>query len=111
MPRVVTSVHDPAALAATCARLGLPPPVERAVWLDAEEVFGWMVRLGGLRYPVVCDTLSGLIAYHPADNAFDRYARLMAFVELYYNLRPRLLCSDSRPVPRKSRRLARLKTA
>jgi hypothetical protein len=110
MPRVVTTVHDPAALAATCARLGLPPPVERAVRLDAEEVFGWVVRLGGLWHPVVCDTLTGLIAYHPQDNAFDRYAHLMRFVERYYDLRPRLRCGDSRP-DRKGRRAGRLRTA
>jgi hypothetical protein len=110
MPRVVTTVHDPAALAATCARLGLPPPVERAVRLDAEEVLGWVVRLSGLRHPVVCDTLTGLIAYHPHDNAHSRYARLMAFVERYYDLRPRLRRGDSHP-ERKGRRAGRLRTA
>jgi hypothetical protein len=94
MHRVVTSVHDPVALAATCARLGLPPPVERAVRLAAEEVFGWAVRLPGLRHPVVCDTLTGLIAYHPHDNAPGRYAHLTAFVERYYELR--------RPTPRRT---------
>jgi hypothetical protein len=110
MPRVVTSVHDPIALAATCARLGLSPPVEQTILLDAEEVFGWVVRLCGLRHPVVCDTLTGLIAYHPLDNSFDRYARLMAFVEVYYDLRPRLRHGDKRPV-RWGRLVARLKTA
>jgi hypothetical protein len=46
MPRVVTSMHDPSALAVLCDRLGLAPPVERSVWLDTEEVFGWVVLLG-----------------------------------------------------------------
>jgi hypothetical protein len=110
MPRVVTNVHDHAALAATCDQLGLPPPVERSIWLDVEEVFGWAVRLPGLRHPVVCDTLTGLIAYHWHDNAFDRYAHLMAFVECYYALRPWLRHGDKRPV-RRGRHVARLKTA
>ena len=110
MPRVVTTVHDPLALAATCARLGLPPPVERALRLDAEEVFGWVVRLGALRHPVVCDTLTGLIAYHPQDNVHDRYAHLMRFVERYYDLRPRLRRGDDRLV-REGRLAARQKTA
>jgi hypothetical protein len=79
MPRVIASVHDPVALAATCRRLGLAEPVERAIQLDAEEVFGWVVCLGGLRHPVVCDTLTGLIAYHPLDNAHARYEHLMRF--------------------------------
>ncbi len=89
MPRIVTTAHDPFALAATCQRLGPPPPVERAVQLD-EEVFGWVVRLPGLRFPIVCDTLTGLIAYHPLDNARDRYARIMRFVERFYDLRAAL---------------------
>jgi hypothetical protein len=111
MPGVVTSVHDPVALAGICHALGLPPPAERAVWLDAEEVFGWAVRLPGLRYPVVCDTLTGLIAYHPRDNAHDRYAHLMRFVERYYDLRPKLRCGDGQPVRRNGRRTARREIA
>ena len=108
MPRILTTVHDPVALAALCNLLGLPPPVERALWLGTEEVFGWVVRVNGLRHPVVCDTLTGLIAYHWQDNAFDRYAHLMAFVEKYYALRPQLrrgvLCPVGRGRPRKARR-------
>ena len=108
MPRILTTVHDPVALAALCNLLGLPPPGERALWLGIEEVFGWVVRVNGLRHPVACDTLTGLIAYHWHDNAFDRYAHLMAFVEQYYALRPQLrrgvLCPVGRGRPRKTRR-------
>jgi hypothetical protein len=101
MPRVVTDVHDSLALAALCDLLDLPPPVERSLWLNGEEVFGWVVRLKGLRYPVVCDTLTGLIAYHPQDNAFDRYAHLMRLIERYYDLRPKLQRDHHRHVPGK----------
>jgi len=45
MPRIVTTVHDPVALAATCERLALPPPVKATFKLGAKEVFGWVVRL------------------------------------------------------------------
>jgi hypothetical protein len=90
MPRIVTTVHDPVALAVTCRRLGLSPPIERTALLD-EEVFGWVVRLSGLRFPIVCDTLSGLIAYHPVDNAYGRYAHIMRCVERYYDIRAELL--------------------
>jgi hypothetical protein len=86
---VVTSIHDPAALAATCKRLGLPPPERGSGRLGDREVSGWVVHLFGLR-PVVCDTLSGLILYHPLDNAHGRYARLMHFVQSYYSVRARL---------------------
>jgi hypothetical protein len=85
MPRIITTVHDAAALAATCRRLGLSPAVEGTAHL-AEEVFGWVVRLPGLRFPIVCDTLTGLIAYPPVDNAHDRYAHIMWFVEWYYDI-------------------------
>ncbi len=47
MPRVVTDVHDPVALARVCELLDLPLPVERAITLAGEEVFGWVVRLRG----------------------------------------------------------------
>jgi hypothetical protein len=86
MPRIVSTVHDPIALARTCRQLGLPPPAERSAQLD-EAVFGWVVRLPGLRFPIVCDTLTGLIAYHPVDNAHDRFARIARFVLNYYDLR------------------------
>ena len=86
---IVTSIHDPAALAATCKRLGLPPPTQGRGRLGGREVPGWVVRLSGLR-PVVCDTLSGLVLYHPLDNAHGRYARLMRLVESYYSVRARL---------------------
>ncbi len=106
MPRIVSTVHDPVALAATCRRLALPPPVEQDVQLDAEAVFGWVVPVPGVRHPVVCDTLSGLIAYHPGDNAHDRYARIMRFLERYYAIRAELRRED-RSVTRRSRRLVR----
>ena len=94
---VVTSIHDPAALAATCKRLGLPPPTRGSGRLGGREVPGWVVRLPGL-CPVVCDTLSGLVLYRPLDNAHGRYARLIKFVELYYSVRARL----RRPAPARS---------
>lgn len=91
MPCIVTTVHDPIALAATCRRLGLDPPTEGTVHLDACERFGWCVRLPELYAPLVCDTLTGLIAYHRFDNAFAPYARIMHFLQRYYDVRPVLL--------------------
>jgi hypothetical protein len=101
---VVTSLHDPAALAATCRHLGLDPPAPGTARLGDREVFGWVVRLPGLRYPIVCDTLSGLIAYHPTDNVHDRYRHLMSFVERAYKVRARLARSGRRPSARRHRR-------
>lgn len=97
MPRIVTTVHDPVALAATCRRLGLPPPEEGRVRLDAEEVFGRVVRLTGLHGPLVFDTLIGLVAYHPRDNAFVPYARILKVVFRYYDVRAALRSGDRIP--------------
>lgn len=86
MPFILTTVHDPKALAATCRRFGSAPPVEGCVHLADLEVSGWVIRLAGLRQPLVCDTLTGRVAYHPADNAFGRYARIMRFLQRYYDV-------------------------
>jgi hypothetical protein len=87
---IVTTVHDPVALAVTCQRLGLPPPTEGTIQLDAEEVSGWIVRLPGVRHPIVCNILTGLVAYHSVDNAHDRIARIARFVLRYYDVRHQL---------------------
>jgi hypothetical protein len=86
MPRIVTTLHDPVALATTCRRLGLDLPAERAVNLGAEEVFGWVVCLAGVRFPIVCDTLTGLVAYHPRDGVQQRYGHIMRFLYRCYDV-------------------------
>lgn len=102
MPCIVTTVHDPAALAATCRRLSLSPPQYGTIQLDDKEVSDWIVRLPGVRFPIVCDTLTGLIAYHPSDNVFSRYARVMRFVYYFYVIQARLRQANGRPESRRS---------
>jgi hypothetical protein len=108
MPRVVTTIHDPVALAVTCRRLGLAPPREGTVQLNTERVFGWVVRLLGLRHPVVCDTLTGLVAYHPADNAHDRYIHLIRVVRHFYDVQAELRRGRAEPaaLPYRRQRVA-----
>src|SRR5581483_11729331 len=96
MPVIVTTVHDPVALAATCARIGLAPPEEGRVCCDGREASGWVVRLSGLA-PLVFDTLSGLVRYHPRDNGHERYARIMRFIHRYYDVRAALRHGGGRP--------------
>jgi hypothetical protein len=91
MPQIITTVHDPRALAATCRRLGLEQPTTGEIELDGLAAWGQIVRLPGLYAPIVCDTLSGLISYHPRDGAFLPYARIMRFVYRYYAIRAALL--------------------
>ena len=92
---IVTSVHDPAALAAACRRLGLSPPEQGRFPLGGRETPGWAVRLPGLRGPVVFDTLSGLAAYDPRDNAFAPYHRIARFIYRYYDIRAVLRRGDT----------------
>lgn len=109
MPFIVTSIHDPVALAATCRQLSLPAPKEGCIPLEAYEASGWIVRLPGVLYPIVCDVLTGLLAYHPRDNAFGRYAKIANFIRRYYDIRHRLRQGRDYPcagrsAPRKFRR-------
>jgi hypothetical protein len=90
MPRIVTTIHDPVALAVTCRHLNLAQPEEGCVQLAEHEAFGWIIRLPGVCRPVVSDTLTGLVAYHPRDNAFDRYSCIMRFIHRYYEVRTQL---------------------
>src|SRR3984885_15334741 len=90
MPYIVTTVHDPVALAATCRRLGLQTPKESCVHLDGIEAFGLVVCLPDVNAPIVVNTLTGLVAYHPRDNAFLPYARIMRFILRYYDIRAEL---------------------
>jgi hypothetical protein len=89
MPYVVTTLHDPLAVAAACRAQGLAAPWEGAVRHAGLEAFGWVVRLPGLRWPVAFDALRGLVAYHPQDNAFIPYARLMRFIHRCYDCQAR----------------------
>lgn len=94
MPRVVTTVNDFNVFATTCRQFNIYPPRNQSVRLDAEMVAGWVVRLPGLRFPIVCDLLTGLVAYHRCDNAFEPYAKLMRFILRYYDVRARLARSS-----------------
>lgn len=89
MPCIVTTIHDPIALATTCRRSHLPAPQQGTTHLDV-EVHGWVVYLPGLRHAVVFNTLTGLAAYHPDDNAFHRYGHIMRFIYRVYEMQARL---------------------
>jgi hypothetical protein len=102
MPFIVTTVHDAAALAATCRWLGLDAPTEGSVQLNGRAASGWVVRLPGLHAPLVFDTLSGLVAYHVRDNAHGPYARIMRFIYRYYDVRAQLSRSPERAAFRRS---------
>jgi hypothetical protein len=66
MSHVVTIesiIHDPAAVHAACARLGLAAPVHGTAKLFSGRAAGMIVQLPEWKYPVVVDTLTGVIKF------------------------------------------------
>jgi hypothetical protein len=69
---VQTRVHDPAAVAAACQRLNLAPPQHGTARLYSGEATGLLVQLPGWLYPIVIDTLSGLIRFDHFEGRWKR---------------------------------------
>lgn len=80
---VQTRVHDPAAVAAACQRLGLAAPVQGTAQLYSGEATGLIVQLPDWQYPVVVDTLSGMIRYDNYGGAWGNLDQLHRFVQMY----------------------------
>jgi hypothetical protein len=55
---VQTKVHDPAAVASACQRLGLAQPIRGTAELFSGEATGLLLQLPGWQYPAVIDTSS-----------------------------------------------------
>jgi hypothetical protein len=60
---IQTKVHDAAAVATACARLGLQAPVQGTARLFSGEATGLLVQFPGWQYPAVIDTLTGVVRY------------------------------------------------
>ena len=60
---IQTRLHDPAAIAAACRRLGLDAPAEGTARLYGAAATGLLVRLPGWNYPAVVDPLTGTVQY------------------------------------------------
>lgn len=60
---IKTEVRDPTAIRRACGRLKLPTPTLGTARLFSSESTGWLVTLPHWRYPLVCQTESGQLAY------------------------------------------------
>ena len=80
---VQTRVHDPAAVAAACTRLGLPAAEHGTVELFSGKATGLLVQLPGWQYPVVIDTLTGTVRYDNYAGAWGDQAHLDRFLQAY----------------------------
>ncbi|HVS38471.1 MAG TPA: hypothetical protein VMS17_23130 [Gemmataceae bacterium] len=80
---IKTRVHDPAAVAAACARLNLPAPVQGKAKLYSGEAEGLLLQLPGWRYPAVIDAATGVVAYDNFAERWGEQKHLDRFLQLY----------------------------
>ncbi len=80
---IQTEVRDPAAIAASCERLQLPPPMLGTSQLFATQATGWQVQLPGWRYPLVCQTETGQLHYDNFQGRWGAQGQLDAFLQRY----------------------------
>jgi hypothetical protein len=78
-----TKVHDPAAVAAACHRLGLSAPVQGRAELFSGEATGLIVHLPDWQYPTVIDTVTGTIKYDNYNGAWGDQEHLDRFLQAY----------------------------
>ena len=86
MSHVVTieaQVRDPEALRSSCRRLGLDAPVHQTIKLFSAEATGHCVQLPRWRYPVVCDTDSGIVHYDNYEGHWGEQTQLDKLVQRY----------------------------
>jgi hypothetical protein len=80
---IETKLHDPAAVAAACTRLGLAAPVQGTAQLFTGEATGLLVQLPGWQYPAVIDTLTGSVRYDNFNGHWGEQAQLSRFLQSY----------------------------
>jgi hypothetical protein len=89
---IQTKVHNAHAAVSACQRLNLPMPVQGTAQLDGGEATGLIIHLSGWQYPVVIDTLTGVIRYDSEGLDADRQQQLRHFLQIYVIEKARLAC-------------------
>lgn len=87
-----TKIHDPAAVAAACQRLNLPAPQHGTAQLFSGEAEGLMVQLPDWQYPLVIDTLKGVVRYDNFQGRWGAQEHLDRFLQLYAVEKAKLEC-------------------
>ena len=80
---IQTRLHDPAAVAAACRRLGLAEPTQGTAQLFSGEATGLVVRLPGWHFPAVIDTLTGVVRYDNYGGRWGEQKELDRFLQTY----------------------------
>ncbi len=81
--QIQTKLHDPAAVAAACRRLGLAEPVHGTARLYSGEATGLLVQLPGWQYPAVIDPAAGVIRYDNFGGRWGDPQHLDRLVQMY----------------------------
>jgi hypothetical protein len=80
---IKTEVRDAVAIGAACTRLGLSQPEFGTRRLFNASAAGFAVQLPGWHYPVVCDTVAGVIHYDNYNGAWGKQFELDRFLQAY----------------------------
>jgi hypothetical protein len=80
---IKTEVRDPTAIRLACGRLNLAEPVHGKARLFSSEATGWLVPLPRWRYPLVCQTEIGQLAYDNYRGAWGEPVELDRFLQAY----------------------------
>lgn len=78
-----TKIHDPVGVAAACQRLNLAPPRQGTAELYRGEAEGLVVQLPAWHYPIIIDTVSGVIYYDNFNNYWGNQEHLDRFLQIY----------------------------
>jgi hypothetical protein len=81
--RIQTQVRDATAVQAACARLGLAQPEAGEFQLFSGTATGLAVKLPDWRYPLVCRTECGELAYDNYQGAWGDETELQKFLQAY----------------------------
>ena len=80
---IQTRIQDPAAIAAACRRLNLPPPTQGTAKLFSGEATGLMIQLPGWQYPVVVETPTGIVHFDNYNGEWGEQKELDRFMQMY----------------------------
>ena len=80
---IQAKIRDPIAIAAACARLNLPTPVQGTAKLFSGECVGLLVQLPGWQYPAVIDTQNGEVKFDIFQGNWGDQNHLDRFLQMY----------------------------
>ncbi|MBL8792793.1 MAG: DUF1257 domain-containing protein [Planctomycetia bacterium] len=80
---VQTQLRDPLAVAAACARLQLPAPVEGTAQLYSGQAAGLLVQLPDWKYPLVIDCAQGELRFDDYGGQWGDRRSLDHFLQTY----------------------------